>query len=523
MFRALGILLFLSMPAWAQQTGSDTKTKPLPSKFDLRSVNGVTPIKKQLGGTCWAHGTMAAIESNLIMSGSWKSAGLDGIPACSEYHLDWWNGFNKHKNLDLTGEGEGKTGLTVHQGGDYRVSAAYMTRGEGIVLVPRGADKELNITGWHKSPPAQDDPSYKRFYPRDIEWFVVGDKLENIDNIKRRIMTHGAIGTSYAAGKFTGKDNFHYQPESSMQKQNHAVAIVGWDDEKFHADEKIDAEKKAPKAGAWLIKNSWGETRGEKGYYWISYYDKHCGRDPEMGAVSFRNIEPMRYHHVYYHDYHGWRDTMKHVSKAFNAFTAVGHQKLESVSFYTSADNVTYTAKIYRKFEKGQLMGEIAVKTGTIPITGFHTIDLDKAIEVKEKEKFYVYVELSTGGHAFDRTSVIPVLLGQQKGGDSKLPLVISKAGPGESYYWDTTSKSWLDFYNYEFKDMAHNHTANFCMKALAVNANGKPTPRPVEVPMDKTAPAEPKKSAEKQSSFLNLELPSLQGAIVEERGIAVQ
>jgi hypothetical protein len=132
-------------------------------------------------------------------------------------------------------------------------------------------------------------------------------------------------------------------------------------------------------------------------------------------------------------------------------------------------------------------------------------------------------VELSTGGQAFDRTSVIPVLL-QPKGGDSKLPLVISKAGPGESYYWDAAAKDWVDFYNYKFEDPAHNQTANFCMKALAVNMNGKPTPRPVEVPMDKTAPAE-KKSAEKQSSFLNLdiELPNLQRATVELRDLTVR
>ena len=135
LFSAMGILLFLTLPAWAQQK-ADPKGKP-PAKFDLRTVNGVTPIKKQMNGTCWAHGTMAAIESNLIISGNWKSAGLDGIPAVSEYHLDWWNGFNKHKNLDLPESAQNKTGLDVHQGGDYRVSAAYITRGEGVVLVPR--------------------------------------------------------------------------------------------------------------------------------------------------------------------------------------------------------------------------------------------------------------------------------------------------------------------------------------------------------------------------------------------------
>src|SRR5207302_995595 len=155
-------------------------------------------------------------------------------------------------------------------------------------------------------------------------------------------------------------------------KPNHAVAIIGWDDEKITAEE----DKRPPGPGAWLIKNSWGPKRGDGGYYWISYYDKTCCRDPEMGAVSFRNIEPMSYGHIYLHDYHGWRDTLKQISKAFNAFTAADDHLIKSVSFYTSKDGVTYTVKIFKQFENGQLSGDVATRTGTIERTGLHTIDL---------------------------------------------------------------------------------------------------------------------------------------------------
>src|SRR5262245_34351698 len=95
---------------------------PLPATFDLRQLECVTPVKSQLGGTCWTHGTMASIESNLLMSGYWRAAGLTGVPAVSEYHLDWWNGFNKNFNEDLADASKDTTGMTVHQGGDYRVS-----------------------------------------------------------------------------------------------------------------------------------------------------------------------------------------------------------------------------------------------------------------------------------------------------------------------------------------------------------------------------------------------------------------
>src|SRR5262249_9938671 len=143
------------------------------------------------------------------------------------------------------------------------------SRGDGVVLLPRDKDDKPDLKGWYKEPPPRRDAGQKRFYVRDIEWFVVGDSLENIAAVKRRLMKEGALGTAYCAGKtYLAKDFVHYQPRDAKGKPNHAVAIVGWDDAKVSADEK----KQAPKPGAWLIKNSWGEKRGDKGYYWISYH-----------------------------------------------------------------------------------------------------------------------------------------------------------------------------------------------------------------------------------------------------------
>lgn len=453
----------------------------LPRKYDLRDVGGVTPIKRQQGGTCWAHGTIAAIESNLLVSGAWKKIGDGPLPALSEYHLDWWNGFNQHRNNDHPNALKDRTGLSVHMGGDYRVSAAYISRGDGVVAVPF-TDKRTVLgpalglaldPSWYRFAPGYVDPRYQRYYVRDIEWFVIGDNLEDIDVIKRRIVSQGAVGTAMAVNKgLMAKDAVHYQPFKHPAKPNHAIAIVGWDDDKVSSDEA----KKLPKPGCWLIKNSWGVDRGDKGYYWISYYDKVCCRDPEMGAVSFRNVERMRYSHVYYHDYHGWRDTMKEVSKAFNLFKATANHRLASLSFYTAADEVRYTAKIYSRFEKGELQGLRATKIGTIQRKGFHTVDLDAPVDVKQGETFIICLELSGGGQAFDRTAEIEVLLQPKaktrepagRKGANGGPVVISKANPGESFYHDGTG--WRDLYEHRFNNpdwATFDRTANFCMKAL--------------------------------------------------------
>jgi hypothetical protein len=112
--------------------------------------------------------------------------------------------------------------------------------------------------------------------------------------------------------------------------------------------------------------------------------------------------------------------------------------------------------RVYKSFDGSSFSNEIASVGGREANKGFHTVDLADEVALEPGEQFHVVVELSRGGHAFDRTSNVPVLLC----GPRRKTIVKSKASRGESRY--LAGGKWVDL-------TADDATANFAIKALTV------------------------------------------------------
>jgi hypothetical protein len=114
----------------------------------------------------------------------------------------------------------------------------------------------------------------------------------------------------------------------------------------------------------------------------------------------------------------------------------------------------------------GQLSGELASKAGTIDISGYHTLDLSTSVPMTDGDDFFILVELSDGGHAIDRTSTVPVLLGAPAVTDGS---IVSDAATGESFYFE--DGQWQDLYGmYLYGDDVGREvtgSANFCIKGF--------------------------------------------------------
>ena len=94
----------------------------------------------------------------------------------------------------------------------------------------------------------------------------------------------------YADDLYMTFDNkSYYDPETTKYSGiNHAVSVVGWDDN--YSKSNFLAGYQPKKNGAWLVKGSWGVSSGTDGYYWISYEEaRNAGGCCSIFYVSNEN------------------------------------------------------------------------------------------------------------------------------------------------------------------------------------------------------------------------------------------
>ena len=268
-------------------------------------------------------------------------------------------------------------------------------------------------------------------------------RFDTDDEIKNAVMTYGGLYTTmqWDDAYYRPSDYTYYYDGSGG---NHAVTIVGWDDNK---------DTPATTNGAWLIKNSWGAGFGNAGYFWLSYADTAGGN----AAVSFQDaVAPDTFSSVYYYDDFG-EVYDYNMPWAFNAFTPTAAEDLTAVQFWTLADGASYDIQVYDTFSGGTLSNLLASTTGTAAFAGSHTVDLPSAVALTPGDSFYVWLNITNGGDW-------PMAVDYAYSGYSSA----STANPEESYY-SADGVAWSDL------TTGFNSTTNFCIKALT--AAGEPPP----------------------------------------------
>jgi len=405
----------------------------LPSSFDLREENRVTPVKDQGGyGSCWAFATYGSLESYLMP---------DEEKNFSENNLMRSHGFD----------------MDPMQGGNELVSMAYLSRWDGPVL-----EKD---DPYPYGPGDEDLPAAR--HVQNVE-FIPKDK----DTIKQTIKEDGAVAAwMYADMDYYDDSNnaYYYDETDDPESPNHMINIIGWDDHYSKENFKTTPEDD----GAWIIKDSHGPEAHDDGYFYISYEDTWSA----YYATAFHNAEPTdNYSSLYYYDEFGLVTNIGAGTETLygaNIFTAENDEALAAVSIASFASHTDYEIEIYTGVEEGEPTGGSQQHTqkGTFENGGYRTIPLTETIPLSQGERFSVVIEFTTPGFNF------PVPMERKLEGHS------SKAdnNPGESFI-SPDKVSWDDLYYLGQANPDYEVWKNVCIKAFTTEKEEEDLEYTIEV-----------------------------------------
>ncbi len=340
---------------------------------------GVLPPVRDQGsyGSCWSFATIGSVEADLIQDGM-AGTGID----LSELHLVY---YTYHTYLDEKNCNVGDT-ITLNgqqplnRGGNGQMGTRTLANMVGPVLeeaVPyslKTAYDPGSAFGRSENCGLQLTGAYT---------ISSSDK----DAIKQNIMQHGGvIGSMYFRDSYYSSTYSSYYYDGSSGT-NHAIMIVGWDDN-FPGTNFPNASGLGN--GAWLVRNSWGETAYDRrGYFWMSYECKSVGGN--MYAVDARDWQ---YDHCYAYDSIPFGGTISSEGSSVTAsqeFTVSGGEMISAVGVETGTAELTVTVTV----SCGEQTASQTIYT-TYP--GYYLIPLDETVTAEQVTPVTVSVTFEGGG-----------------------------------------------------------------------------------------------------------------------------
>ena len=345
---------------------SNTKIdeKVYPFVYDYRTDGKVSTVKNQADyGTCWAFASLTALSSSIL-----PEYKMDFSVDNMVYH----NGYN----------------VDMMNGGEYTMSMAYLTSWKGPVL-------------------EADDPYGDGVSPGNLDEVLHVQEIQiieskNLDAIKKAVFLYGGVQSSLymSLHDASGAGSSAYYDDEKFsycyigtEKANHDVVIVGWDDsypaENFRTGHEGD--------GAFICVNSWGDSFGDNGYFYVSYYDSNIG----IHNIVYTGVEPVgNYDNIYQSDELGWVGQLgynKDYAFFANVYEARENEMLEAVGFYATGANTEYEIYCVMNFDnENSLKEKIFIERGSLANAGYYTIDLDTKVSMIKGQKYAVVVYIKT-------------------------------------------------------------------------------------------------------------------------------
>ncbi|MBR3381915.1 MAG: InlB B-repeat-containing protein, partial [Clostridia bacterium] len=482
------------MDTYYELTGKTRDT--LPSTYDSRNYNYVTPVKDQNPyGSCWAHAAMACVESYMIKFGvpvGTGSAATTNVNLSETQHCF----FNYTTSYDaegmLTGDkttvtaSDAKNGLNC--GGNGEMSAYTLQRWTGA------ASETTSALAYSKASTVASSGLNSQYaygsnvtHVQNSEWIPATD----IEGVKNAIMKYGAGNISYYAGSSYSTYTYTYQctidttsqDSSSHKWANHAITLVGWDDT-IAASSFSPNKPSSP--GAWLCKNSWGTDYFNNGYMYISYEDTSVLE----GYIYFYDAEAIdNYDHNYQYDGtcnpvcygKGWPSSADYYvgfannTQVANVFTAKGSEMLRAIAFCSWDEAMTYTVDVYKNPTTGNPSSGTKVSTasGYLTYSGYYTIPLDTPVMLNAGDTFSVVITQNVAAADEDGYYVHTPYDATFNNSEVVSWANWTHANHGNTSYYKEPNGSWTDCPDngdYRIKAYTDDYTVTYTVDAVSNN-----------------------------------------------------
>ncbi len=377
--------------------------------------------------------------------------------------------------------------MGINSGGHYMMSTNYLSSWQGPVS-ESVCPYPLQFDTREENPyfPYQSyEPDYtltRAIFLPNAGAFATAAEFRN--TLKAAVYCYGAASVSYRSSKASAagsEGQYIYDPYTKAT--NHAVTLVGWDDDfpkelfTYQALDQQGAPVGDPlhpnQNGAWIIRNSWGAEYNDGGYIYISYEDiSFCAIN--LPAISI--LEPcatLGCNRMYQHDETGWSSSCTalgedentytgNVGYFKNTFTCKSQETLTAVSLGLYAADTRY--EIYVSVADGQPERKAE---GFLSNAGYYTIAIGQT-PLAAGQEFSLIVRLESQPGAMpqlfcEQTNTADATVNNIQYPDAKLDCAAAVFHEGESFV-SLDGQDWLDL-----NDPAAPHGQNLAIRGYTV------------------------------------------------------